>query len=176
MAFLRRGRARSTLAVRGGAPRRQTVWFEFQPVATTQTTTAQVIIFSLNAAALALRPFTVVRTLFEVHVRSDQAASGEDQVGAVGCAVVSDQAVGVGATAVPGPITELGSDLWFWLKLYMISGSTVNDGIVGKDWLVESRAMRKVAQGQDIVVVSEISSISSGLEMTVGGRMLVKLH
>ena len=47
------------------------------------------ILNSLNAAALALTPFTVVRVRFNVALRSDQIAAAEDYQWAVGAAVVS---------------------------------------------------------------------------------------
>ena len=93
--------------------RRETTWFQFVPVASTLATGgADTLVFSLNAAALALRPFTIVRTHFELALASDQAAAIEHQIAGVGIAVVSDQAVGVGVTAVPNPITNMGSNLW----------------------------------------------------------------
>ena len=95
------------------AQRRLTTWFQFSPAETTVASGASAIVFTLNAAALALRPFTVVRSHFLIWLLSDQAASQERQMAAMGIAVVSDQAVAVGATAVPTPITEAGSHLWF---------------------------------------------------------------
>ena len=69
--------ARRHLPVRSGS-KRKTLWLEFQPVlATTDAAGEAVLVFSLNAAALALRPFTIVRTHFEVMVTSDQAAAVE---------------------------------------------------------------------------------------------------
>ena len=156
--------------------RRASTWFQFQPVTTTLVATGGTIIFSLNAEALALRPFTIVRTRFLLHVRSDQSGAIENQAGALGLAVVSDEATAVGVTAVPTPISELGSDLWFAVMLYMAAGSAVNEGRVGSGFELDSRAMRKVEVGQDIVVVLEQATPSSGQIVVTGGRMLVKLH
>ena len=108
--------ARRREFVRGAAAisqKRLTSWFQFVPTQVSLTAAGGTIIFSLNAAALALRPFTVVRTRFKYMVISDQAAAIEIQAGAIGMAVVSDQSVAVGVTAVPTPITDMGSDLWF---------------------------------------------------------------
>ena len=55
--------------VRGS--RRKTLWAQFQQFAVTNTGNASSIAFSLNAAALALRPFTVIRTHFSFFVTSD---------------------------------------------------------------------------------------------------------
>ena len=154
--------------------RRLTTWFQFVPTDVTLATGATVV-FTLNAAALALRPFTVVRSHFMVMIQSDQGAAAEDQVGAVGLAVVSDQAVTVGVTAIPTPITEMGSNLWFVHQLMMAKETNLVDraqpaGI----FAIDSKAMRKVEVGQDLVVVAEMSTAGSGIIITIGGRLLIK--
>jgi len=171
------GMRRSPVAVRG--VRRKTAWFQFQPVTNTLTVTGGTIQFVLNAAALALRPFTVVRSHFELFLQSDQGGLTEFQVAGFGIAVVSDEASAVGPTAVPTPISEMGSDLWFVHQvlynslLVITAASGVNRGT---RYSIDSRAARKVGIGQDIVVVSEFSGTSTGgLKITAGGRMLVKL-
>ncbi len=163
------------------ASKRLTSWFEFQPVLTNLSAVGGTIIFSLNAAALALRPFTIVRTRFLVGIISDQTAASENQVGALGMAVVSDQAVAVGVTAVPTPIIDMASDLWFVHQLMyntfvFASGIGFQDGGL-KVTEIDSKAMRKVDIGQDMVVVGGLSgAASAGFTMFVGGRMLVKVN
>ncbi len=166
--------------VRGAAAiahKRLTSWFQFLPVTTAMSAVGGTVIFSLNAAALALRPFTIVRTRFELMIISDQGAMVESQVGAFGMAVVSDQAVAVGVTAVPTPIIDMASDLWFVHQTYMAQNSSLVD--VSKDAryiTIDSKAMRKVDIGQDIVVVAEFSGAGSGQVLTSGGRMLIKVN
>ncbi len=172
-----RFRTRSSPAV-VRAPRRKSAWFQFQPVITTMTATGGTIIFSLNAAALALRPFTVVRTRFELFLRSDQGGVSEDQSAGFGIAVVSDEAVAVGVTAVPTPISEMSSDLWFVHQVLFSSllvVTAVAATLRGAAYTVDSMAMRKVGIGQDIVVVSELGTFGGGVAVSAGGRMLVKL-
>jgi len=41
---------------------------------------------------------------------------------------------------------------------------------------VDSKAMRKVDIGQDLVIVGELAGPSQGFVMTVGGRILVKVN
>ena len=165
---------------RGGSrgAKRLSTWFQFQPVAVSFTAGGGTLIFSLNAAALALRPFTIVRSRFKYMVVSDQAAAIEKQIGALGMAVVSDQAVAVGVTAVPTPITDLGSDLWFLNEIFMADESNLTDRTKGGTVAaIDSKAMRKVDVGQDLVIVGELSSAtSSGFELFVGGRILVKVN
>jgi len=110
-------------------------------------------------------------------VESDQAAAIERQAGAWGLAVVSDQAVAVGITAVPTPITEMGSDLWFVYQLVMAKENTLTDRAQpAAIFQTDSKAMRKVGVGQDIVLVAEASAAASGTSLIIGGRMLIKNH
>ena len=172
----RREFVRGAVAIRG---KRQTTWLQLDPVITIVDSSA-VLVGSLNAAALALRPFTVVRTRTTVHIRSDVDAAAENQIAGIGHAVVSDQAVAIGVTAVPTPLTDLGSDLWFAINLMYSSvgthtgaGSYANRGVMEH---FDSRAMRKVEVGQDLITVIEGSTVVNGAAVTCGGRILVKLH
>jgi len=119
-------------ATRRQGPRRETAWLGINFVATSAGTSAAVAVASLNAAALALRPFTIVRTYMHLGIQSDQVVTTEDQVAALGQVVVSDQALLIGVTALPTPITDLGSDLWFlhqWLtSSFTLLSSVGSDG------------------------------------------------
>ena len=160
-------------------PKRETMWFA-GPDETTATTViagAADLQSSLNAAALALRPFTIIRTVGMLLVQSDQIAANELVSGAYGLAVVSDQASTVGLTAVPTPITEEGSDLWFLYQFGFWSWRFNSSGAQGPGvFQFDSRAMRKVEDGQDIVSVFENGDGSFGIQYLARFRMLVKLH
>ncbi len=167
----RRDFARGAVAIRQS---RLTTWFQFDPT-NVIVATGSVLVFSLNAAALALRPFTIVRTRFEFGLRSDQAAAVERQVCALGIAVVSDEASAVGITAIPTPITESASNLWFLHAIQYCNETSLTDRAAPMcSKSLDSKAMRKVEVGQDVVVVVEASSISDGLVAVLGGRMLIK--
>ena len=166
---------------RGGVMRRETLWFDITEGETTvASANTAVILNALGAAGLALRPFTVVRTYLNWHIRSDQIAAVEEYQAAIGCCVVSDQASAIGVTAVPTPFTDLSSDLWFvhgimanQILFSSAIGIQANSG-VSKD--IDSKAMRKVEDGQDLITVTEASSISAGYVLIHGGRSLIKLH
>ena len=171
--------------LRGGRPVRETLWFGMTETRTvTNGANAAAIILSLNAAALALRPFTIVRSLMHYSIRSDQTAASENFGSALAGAVVSDQAVAIGITAVPTPFTDLGSDLFFLHHIMdgqflFISGIGVDPNGVAPagGTLIESKAMRKVENGQDLIFVLENDSLqASGVTSYVAGRVLVKLH
>ncbi len=159
--------------------RRQTLWFDFafQENSLAASATA-VLTQSLNAAALALRPFTVTRTLMTWHCTSDQSGATETYIGNIAFAVVTDQAVAIGVTAVPTPATDLGSDVFFlhgsWIGFFQLVGTSIMSEVTSK--LIESRAQRKVVDGQDIVLVKEAGLGGQGVTVRSVGRMLVKLH
>ena len=168
--------------VRGGGPRRETQWISLGPSEVTiASVSTAVLAFSLNAAALALRPFTIVRTRLDWICESDQNATSEQYGASLGMAVVSDQASAIGVTAVPTPVTDLDSDLFFVFD--QIFGSFVHATSVGFQDLgqgamksIDSKAMRKVNADQDVILTLETASFQSSAAMTIGGRQLIKLH
>ena len=108
---------------------------------------------------------------------SDQAAAIERQSCSFGFAVVSDQAVAVGVSAVPTPVSQMGSDLWFVHENMWADESNLTDRTRSASrGSIDSRAMRKVDIGQDIVSVVELGTVSSGLIFEVAGRMLIKVN
>jgi len=160
--------------------KRESSWFSVPPTQTTFTASGGTLIASLNATGLAHRPFTIVRTHLLIGILSDQVTVNETQVGALGLAVVSDQAAAVGITAIPTPITDLGSDLWY------VHQMAYNDLLIGPGniiagqtnlFTIDSKAMRKVNDDQDVVIVGELDGGTSfGFILTVGGRFLIKEH
>ena len=133
---------------------------------------------SLNTVSLALRPFTVTRTRGLIWLASDQEAASEVVHGAYGLAVVSAQAVAIGVTAIPTPIIDQSSDLWFLYQQVVsaVSANAPTGGEVGRVFEFDSKAMRKVEDGQDVVAVFENGSSAFGLTYFAAFRMLVKLH
>jgi len=161
-------------------PRRLTAWVGVAPATTGQVAAGGTITNSANATLLALRPFTIVRTYLEVLIFSDQEIADESQVGAVAGAIVSDQVSAIGVTAVPTPVTDVGSDLFFfhqWMfnRFQFVTG-TGFDGSTGTRYSIDSKAMRKVNDDQDIVFVVEFSGVGGGFSVITAGRFLIKLH
>ena len=179
MANIRRAR-RSGSIFRGGKSVRESVWLSIAPTTTTITAAGTSVLFTgFSAGALALRPFTIVRTRGTLAIRSDQAVATEVFQASLGLAVVSDQAIAIGVTAVPSPETDRDSDLWFvyeTLEGFFVLSSAIGiyEAQIRKEF--DSRAMRKVEDGQDVATVLETSSISAGCVILKAGRMLLKLH
>ncbi len=160
--------------------KRETLWIGFTPAQVTLAAAGGTLMFSMNAAALALRPFTIVRTRLDAWLQSDQTAAAETFNAALGIAVVSDESVAIGVTAIPTPVTDVASDLWMLYEA--MTGSSgiggAGQGLSGVHYGIDSKAMRKVQDGQDVVVVAEsgVGTVGQGSLLTVSGRMLGKLH
>ena len=180
MAGVARSR-KSGYTLRSGVMRRESLWFEVSPSIQSSAPGVAVLLASLNTAALGLRPFTVVRTRGPLFIRSDQQAATEPYQAAIGLAVVSDQSVAIGVTAVPTPVTDSGSDLWFvyqWMQGAFIFNSGIGATESGSTQIqVDSRAMRKVEDGQDVIIVQETAAVqSTGSQLLSAFRILIKLH
>ena len=91
-------------------------------------------------------------------------------------AVVSEEAVAVGVTAVPTPNDAMGSSLFFAQKLMYANAVSLTDQTVsGRYFELDSKAMRKVDIGSDIVVVLE-NPVTAGWTLQMAGKMLFKTN
>jgi len=171
------GPRRGSSGFRGA--RRQSLWVDIPAVTATLAAAGGTITHAANAALLALRPFTIVRHHMFWALSSDQAAASETYGAALGVAVVSDEAVAVGVAAVPTPVTESASDLWL-LHQNMIGRLHIGGGASGAlvTGTIDSKAMRKVEEGQTCINVAEsmIALIGAGSFLSFAGRFLIKLH
>ncbi len=152
--------------------------------AATRTTLAaagtSVLLTQLNAAALALRPFTVVRSRGLLFGRSDQFVATEPYGFAYGNIIVTEQAVAAGVVSVPTPVTEDPSDWHVYERIVgtLILGSGVGfqDMSGGENLIIDSKAMRKVDLGEDLIAVIESDALSNGVIVSAYIRVLIKLH
>ncbi len=166
---------------RSGVRRRETLWIDDPTVEGTMGGAPTALIFSSGSAALlALRPFTVVRVRGIMMIRSDSLAANETFGVDLGMCVVSDQASAIGVTAVPTPATDKSSDLWFVyesLFAHLNIGSGAGTGVPVQNGVFksyDSKAMRKVEEGQDLLTVAE--NEINGVVLTHTARILLKLH
>ena len=161
-------------------PRRETSWLTIPATATNLEAGAVALVSSLTTAEKARRPWTLIRTQLSVHLRSDQVIADEFQACAVGMCVVSDQSEIVGVTAVPTPHTDAASDLWFlhgWmLNSFAFASGVGFDGNDGQFRHFDSKAMRKVNDDQDVILVLETPGFSAGVQVITAGRVLIKEH
>ena len=92
--------------------------------------------------------------------------------------MVSEQASAIGVTAIPTPVTDMASDLWFLHQNMWADESNLTDRTRSASrGSIDSKAMRKVNGDEDIVFVSELGTIpSAGCILGMSGRFLLKLH
>ncbi len=175
-----RGAFRSRVA---RAPRRQTQWIGSSDSTAAGVAGAANVVFDQvlpESALLDLYPFTIVRTRGILWVKSDQVAASEEPFGALGMAVVPERTHAVGGvTALPAPIADESSDVWFihqfWLGSMQFGDGTGFNADAYMAYAFDSRAQRKVQAGEAIVVMLENASASHGAKYVVKFRMLTKL-
>ena len=163
---------------RSAGPRRLTEWvartFNVDGIVLPANTFAIDSLF--GAPVLAKRPFTITRVVGLLSVQSDQNVAVELPFGALGFAVVSDKAATTGVTAVPDPVTEGSSDLWHVYQSFSAEGSaSTNVGRPLMQFPIDSRAQRKVQDGENCVAVIANASATDGLIFTLNYRILFKL-
>ncbi len=167
---------RSRLVVARGA-RRTTTWLGANAGSTAIAGSSLTLISTLGSSAKALRPFTIVRVRLLLHYATDQTANSEQPFGQFGMIVVNEKAAALGITGVPTPATDIDDD-WHvhqsCTDQIMVS-SAVGLPLVGRQYTVDSKAMRKVDVGDDCAMVFE-QGASVGATIVVQGRMLIKLH
>jgi len=172
--------ARRFTRIIGGRERqvRQNLWLGINDTATVVAGSTSTLLTSLNAAALALRPFTIVRTRLRIFIESDQAAASELMHAAYGRMVVSDQAAAAGTASVPAPLTNTDAPWYVWEALFnkfLFGDATGFLEPSGTMIEVDSKAMRKVGNNEDVVSVIEMGTGDGGAISQIG-RSLIKLH
>ncbi len=131
-----------------------------------------------SSAGLLISNFTIVRTRGILCIGSDQTGATEDQVGAFGVGIVSEQARAAGAASIPGPVSEAIWDGWFVHQFMInrfvnVTGVGVDANFV-KTIEIDSKAMRKVDSNDDLVLMVENGSGSTGFVFTAQMRFLIK--
>ena len=135
-------------------------WARFHFVNTTLSAGSKILLGSFVPSNPGIDE-TVRRVIVTTRIQSDQAAANEPQEAAIGLWVANDVGVALGVTALPGPLTDLSDDGWFlWQGL--LSANTLT-GDTGTDTMFhvqqfESRAMRKIEEGQRVAILVEVGA------------------
>ena len=170
---------KSGFIVRSGVRRRQMLWLQDTwGTNTLGAASTKVLISALAGGALALRPFTIVRSRTQLLFLSDQVAATEGQTGGYGETVVADQAVAAGVASVPSPSLNSEADWHVFQALVGFVEVVTGAGIFleQNQYTVDSKAMRKVDMGEDLISVFDLAAGSSGATLTSFTRTLIKLH
>ena len=165
------------------APRRKMLWLDFAQVlqqpASVAAGTAVLLSPGLNAAGLALRPFTIVRTRGFIWAGTDQVAATETAFGAMGMLVAKDPAMAAGVGSLPTPTTETNAEFLVYqpfVTAIQFTAAAAYQNPAGNVFQFDSKAQRKVGIDEDMGILFENESAGSGAIVVLGGRCLIKLH
>ncbi len=164
---------------RSGRMRRETSWVGIAGSETTLAPLTPVAFTGFGATVLGLRPFTIVRVRGVLGLVSDQTAATESIHAAMGFAVVSNDVLAVGVTALPTPMSDTESDLFFVYEAIIARTLVATAVGLSRSFFREfdSKAMRRVEDGQDLSITVESDTAPfAGCTILKGGRLLIKLH
>jgi len=122
---------------------------------------------------------TLIRTRGMLGWESDQSAATEQQIGAYGICVVSEQAATVGITAVPHPGTDAAWGGWlyhtyFFSEFRFLTAAGFDPRNL-QTMVVDSKAMRKIDEDDRLVTVVEVTG-TKGITFFSALRLLSKVH
>ena len=166
---------------RGSSTRRRAVGWEPGPEGILSPASSTSSLFGTTVVAI-IDDITVVRTRGELlfQLLTSSVAQGGFQIG-FGMCVVSQNAAGVGATAIPAPIADNQWDGWFvhWQGALKSLGPVTADNIVAVDRTlrvpIDSKAMRKLGETDTIVAMLETIEVGvSTMHAELRTRILVK--
>ena len=159
--------------------RRKTFWLGINTADTVENNfaaAATTLVASLNAAALALRPFTMIRFIGDLWVMTDQTAATEFPFGAIGMAVGDDRAVTAGVASFPRPSTETADSDWVmhlnWACGIRFATAVGFDASPMNHFHYDQRGSRKLAIGDDLALLFQNLNNNDGGHFIWQGRIL----
>ena len=179
MPFVNRSRFQS----RDGQGRRRKVSWSAGPNGAIATVITSTVSLFPNGAQSVLEDLTIVRIRGELLVYLSLAggAKNEGYRWAFGMANVTENAFGIGVTAVPAPLTDIGWDGWMvhHQGQVLARGAALKDGSPTESQrvIIDSKAMRKVHNTDVLMAVFETTEVGAGAEMEASlvTRLLDKL-
>jgi len=164
-----------------GSTRRQTSW-DFGPSGSLSLTAAGAAIFATAAQAVG-SGLTIIRTRGELLLNISSIAAALDGFPrlAAGICIVSENAFGVGVTAVPTPLTDIAWDGWLWHSIGgcfgLVSGNFGLEGCQTVRWEIDSKAMRKIKDTDIMIGVIELGTEvgTATLLADLSTRVLLKI-
>ena len=166
---------------RNGGPRRVTEWAEgVQEV--DGAITASVKQLWSAAVAVTATGVTIVRTRGYVRAHLNSAdAVGAGFAGAFGIGLAQTDALAIGVTALPGPVSDLEWEGWLWHQFFDIRAvtATIADGVnaasASQFFEIDSKAMRKFEDGVQLFGITEATEDTNAtMEVQADTRMLIK--
>ena len=160
---------------RGRGFRPATFWAGDIPIIQTVVPAASKVILSsfTNASGEEL---TIRRTRGLFTVSSDQSAASEFVIGAMGALAVTNTALTAGVASLPDPFTDVDDDVWYVFEhfaqtLQVFTAVGVEPRFV-THYAFDSKAMRKVPDGEGIAFVAANAAAANGCTMSLSVRWL----
>ena len=163
--------------------RRRTDWAEGANGTTGAISTSSTVLFQ-NAAQSLSDGQTVIRTRGELlaYLMASDVVGGGFQCG-FGICKVTQNAAGVGITAVPHPLADVDWDGWMYYTQFNLRNcfagafTEVRSGIPGVVRIpIDSKAMRKLDADDNIVGVFEtVETVTATMRAFLETRILIKL-
>jgi len=119
---------------------------------------------------------TLLRHVGRLLVQSDQLAASELNIGAMGGIIVTDLAIAAGAASIPGPVTDRADDGWYLYvpivqNIRVADATGFSNGTAGV-YDFDSKAKRKLQEGQQLAIMVENASASFAFQMAMVFRSL----
>ena len=164
-----------------GAARRQTSWNQGPAGLTAVISTSAASVTAVGSQAVR-SGLTLVRTRGHWTIDSSVQADfpGTFFEMALGLAIVTENAAGIGITAVPYPLTDIGWDGWLW---HWVGVAPIVPGMGGASGLspvsieVDAKVMRKWKETDVMIAVMEVAETGTAgdIQAHFNSRVLVKL-
>ena len=121
---------------------------------------------------------TIARIRGDVSVYMDVGAADDSAVFGVGLIVGNDDAVSVGSTAFPSPVSDLDAD-WIWHSFLSMRSLTATQGAdfggQARHREIDSKAMRRFKPNENLVAVGAVTIQSGSPTVDVMGAFRVLL-
>ena len=162
-----------------GSKRRRVSWSKGPGgIATIVSASGSQLLSVVSQANLDDLTITRLRGSIEVGLVT-ASAGGEGYTWAVGVANVTENAFGIGITAVPTPLTDINWDGW----LYHVQGNLISRDATPLDEAnllvhieVDSKAMRKTHNTDGVIAVAEFAEVGTAtMRLSMVSRILDKL-
>ncbi len=155
-------------------------WSDMNDAQTSVVAGTKTLLFSLTPTVAV--DVTILRTRILMLIRSDQKVAPEDQKGALGMILVSNEAVAAGAASIPGPVSDASAD-WFLYQpftqalQFTTAAGLTTAGTDGVQYDIDSKSKR-ILQGTDqsVAVMIEPHSDSEGFIVDLMGRILTRVR
>ncbi len=159
-----------------GRRQRLTQWGPGRSAAEVLITSGTQVLWTLGSTVTEKATIVRIRGLAALTMTTSDAA-GAGFFGAMGLAMVSDEALAAGAGSIPSPLTALDFP-WVWHSFFDIRGNTatIADGVNAPLKVlitIDNKGMRKQTPGQTLVgIIDQVESTNAVAELHSATRIL----